>query len=141
MAMAITRLDPFLRSHFGSSIDRLFEDVLGDFSYTVPARPRKRSVTTNVLETDTGHEISIVAPGIKKGDIEITLENNILSISYEKTAKDAHALSQNSFKYNWKAPKGVLGEDITAKYNAGILMVSVNRPAEEETKVETIQVK
>ncbi len=141
MAIALTKFDPLFRSHLGSGIDRIFDDILDDISYAVPTNMRKRGPASSVRETDTGHEISLVAPGLVKKDFKITFENDVLSISYDKNTETAHALSQNSFKYNWKTPKGVVGEDITAKYDAGILTIAVNKPVEEPAAVATIQVK
>ena len=141
MAIALANFDPFFRSHFGGGIDRLFEDILGDISYSVPTRARRKGPTTNVQETETGYEISVVAPGLKKVDFEITLKDGALCISHQKQTENTNVLSQNSFNYNWKAPKGTVGSDISAKYIAGILTVSVGKPAEEQAAVETIQVK
>ena len=141
MAITLTNFDPLFKSHFGGGIDRLFEDILGDISYSVPTRARRKGPATNVQETETGYEISVVAPGLKKADFKITLEEGALCISHQKQTENANVLSQDSFNYNWKAPKGTAGSDISAKYVAGILTVSVGKPTEEQTTIETIQVK
>ena len=141
MAIALTNFDPFFKSHFGGSIDRLFDDILTDMSYSVPTRTRNKGPATNIQETEVAYEISVAAPGLKKADFKITLENGNLCISHQKQEDETIALSQSSFTYNWKAPKGTVGDDISAKYVAGILTVSVSKPAEEQATVETIQVK
>ena len=141
MAIALTSFDPIFRNHFGGGIDKLLDDILGDISYSVPTRTRPKGPATNVEETEAGYEISVAAPGLKKADFKITLEKETLSVSYEKKAENTNILSQDSFNYSWKAPKGTIGSDISAKYVAGILTVSVGKPAEEQATVETIQVK
>ena len=141
MAIALTKFDPLFKSHLAGGIDRFFDDILDDITYSVPTKVRRRGPASNVRETDAGYEISLSVPGLTKKDFKITLENEVISVSYTKETDTAHALSQDSFKYNWKAPRGVVGEDITAKYNAGILTVTVNRPTEESAGIATIQVK
>ena len=140
MAISLTRLDPFFRKHFEGGIDTFFDDIFNDISYA-PARAQRKGPKTDVKKTEAGHEISVVAPGLKKKDFKITLENDILCISHEQKSENAHALSQKSFKYSWKAPKGISGENISAKYDAGILTIFVESPLEEKIPVETIQVK
>tara|TARA_Y100000296_G_C5066214_1_gene202488 strand:- start:109 stop:552 length:444 start_codon:yes stop_codon:yes gene_type:complete len=141
MSILTTRFEPYLNGGFDRGWDRLFEDVLGDIglrSYSVPKATRK-SPSTNVHETETGYEISIVAPGLKKSDFNVLLENGVLAVSCEGETKRG-ALSQGSFKHSWKAPKDVIGEDIAAKYDAGILTVTVSKPASQQPIVETIEV-
>jgi len=142
----IARFEPYVRNGLGntwSGLDRLFEDVLRDVSWPAQTKTKvdKRSPATNVNEVEDKYEISVVAPGLKKTDFNITLENNLLTVSYESEEKDAHALSQDTFNYNWETPQGVMGEDVTAKYDAGILKVFVNKPASQQAAVEKIKVK
>ena len=131
--------------------DSFIRDVIDDIrinGHTIPAAHKRRSTVTqkgrpatNVRETDTAYEVSIVAPGLKKSDFEVVLENNLLVISHERQADGAQALSQASFKYNWRTPEDIVGEDVSARYEAGILVVTVNKPASQEPMIEVIEVK
>ena len=140
----LTRFNPYSRSGTRSTLsglDRLLEDVLGDVNWHTPSRTSKKNPMTNVNETETEYNISVVAPGLKKSDFAITLVNTLLSISYENPLEAVDTLSQDSFKYNWKTPQGVSGEDITAKYDAGILKVAVKKAAAQQVVTTTIKVK
>lgn len=140
----LTRFNPYYGNGTRSALsglDRLLEDVLGEVSWYAPNKASKKNPMTNVNETETEYNISVVAPGLKRSDFTITLENALLSISYENQPEAVDTLSQDSFKYNWKTPQGVLGEDITAKYDAGILKVTVKKPAAQQVVITTIKVK
>jgi len=143
----MSTLTPYFGNSSGTSrngLDRLFEDVLGDFALYAPTRTRTRvsrkGPATNVSETEAGYEISVVAPGLKKTDFNVTLEDSLLSVSYENKPEDAHVLSQSAFKHSWEAPQGVAQEDVTAKYDAGILKVVVSKPDSQQVEAATIKV-
>jgi HSP20 family protein len=140
----LTRFNPYFGNGARSTLsglDRLLEDVLGDVNWHTPSGTSKKNPMTNVNETETEYNISVVAPGLKKSDFAITLENTLLSISYENQSETVDTLSQDPFKYNWKTPQGVSGEDIKAKYDDGILKVAVKKAAAQQVVATTIKVK
>ena len=139
MAIALTRLDPFFRSPTTTNFEKFFDDVVNEV-YNSPLKLNRRGPNTNVIKTEEGHEISIVAPGLKKKDFSVTFNDGVLSISHEKK-ETSNTLSQSSFKYSWRAPRGVVGENISAKYDAGILTLLIANPADADQGAETIQVK
>ncbi len=95
----------------------------------------------NIKETGESYEIEVAAPGMNKKDFNVILEKNILSISSEKkeenTANEKNfsrrEFSYQSFKRSFSLPENqVEGEKITAKYNDGILCITL--PKKEEVK-------
>jgi HSP20 family protein len=126
-----------LERPFGNIVDRLWgsdiSDFIGGFSGTVPS--------VNVKETKDEIKVDVAAPGMKKEDFKITLENSYLTISaekkQEKEEKDEEynrkEFSYESFQRSFYFPENMVQSDkIDAKYTDGILHLTV--PKSEEAK-------
>ena len=142
MANAISIFDPFFSSRrtTNPSFDRLMDDF---FTYSLAPKTTSsfsRNSKTRINETETTYEVSIVAPGHTKESFDITLEKNTLTVSCEKSETDVDNLAQGPFKYSWRVPEGTEASGISAKYDAGILNVSVQKPVQEQTISQTIAV-
>lgn len=113
----------------------------------------KSHPAVNVIENTEAFRIEVAAPGLTKEDFKIELDNDILSISFEKKeteeVKDENEkftrkeFSYSSFKRSFTIPETTVdGENIKADYENGIL--KLNLPKREEAKVKakrTIEVK
>lgn len=99
---------------------------------------------TDVKETDTGYEVDIDLPGFKKDEINAQLDNGYLTISaakgLDKDEKDKKGKYIRKERYagamsrSFYVGEGVTQEDIKAKYEDGILRLSV--PKKEDKAVE-----
>jgi HSP20 family protein len=95
----------------------------------------------NVKETRKEYNIEFASPGFSKKDFKIDVEQNVLTVSAEKEEekkeeKDTFTrreFSYNSFSRSFTLPQTVNAEKIDAKYNDGILQLSI--PKKEETKL------
>jgi HSP20 family protein len=102
----------------------------------------------NVEETGDGLVLTAEVPGMTAEDIEIELENNILTIrgekSFERTEgedeKRYHVWErrQGSFQRSFTLPRTVRAEDIKAEYENGILTIRL--PKAPEAKSRKIQI-
>lgn len=122
--------------------DFLLRDVLeskengNSGSHTLPA--------VNVGETNDAFTIEVAAPGMKRGDFHVELDNHVLTISSsrdnnEEKENEMHytrrEFSYHSFRRSFALPENkVQGDKITAKYMDGILYITV--PKKEEAKVK-----
>lgn len=99
----------------------------------------------NVRETNDSFLIEVAAPGMKRDDFKVELDNSVLTISSEIEAnreeKDNNGkftrreFSYQSFQRSFTLPENkVEGGKISAKYTDGILHVMV--PKREEAKVK-----
>jgi HSP20 family protein len=99
----------------------------------------------NVRETNEDFRIEVAAPGMKRDDFKVELDNNVLTISSqredareEKNQQDNYTrkeFSYQSFQRSFTLPENkVEGEKIAAKYVDGILYITV--PKREEAKVK-----
>ena len=116
---------------FTSLIDDLFLNQ--DWSHIhrdVPA--------VNILEVDDRFNIELAAPGKKKEDFTIELEDGLLTISSEVESKSTETGTSytrkefgfSSFRRSFNIPDTVLADKIHAHYKDGILTVSL--PKKEE---------
>ncbi len=130
-----------------SEMDRVFDDFFG----LMPAR-REGSATmwspsVDISETADNFVVRAELPGMKKDDIELEVENNVLSIrgerKFEKTdeGENYHFMerSYGSFYRSFTLPKNVDSETIGAEYKDGMLIVTI--PKKEEVKPKKVEIK
>ena len=125
-----------------SLIDSLFSRDWMDWSTSNYSSTNTTLPAVNVKETDDEYTLEVAAPGMKKDDFKINLENNQLTISSElkkeKENKEEDIFTRREFSYqsflrSFSIPENVVeGEKITAKYSDGILTVKL--PKREEVK-------
>ena len=85
----------------------------------------------NVRETNENFEIEMAIPGLRKEDLDIKIENGLLSISSEQKSEQEEneenftrkEFNYSSFKRSFNLPENVDQEDINASYSEGILTV------------------
>jgi HSP20 family protein len=121
----IRKQNPF----FPSLVDELFNQDrrvrTSSISSTTPA--------VNLIEQDTQFLIELAAPGNKKEDFEIEIEDGILSISSsnkedntsEKETFTRHEFSYNSFRRSFTIPESVDVSSIEASYSEGVLLIKL----------------
>jgi HSP20 family protein len=97
---------------------------------------------TNILEDEKQFEIQLAAPGMKKDDFSLNVENNVLSVSYEKKEDEKQEdkflrreFSMDSFTRSFSIPKTTDGEKISARYEQGILFISIPKLNPEKAKL------
>ena len=126
--------------------ENLFNDWM-DFGFpevekALYGKHASHEMKTDVRETDSGYEVDIDLPGFKKDEINIQLDNGYLSISAAKgldkdeqdkegkyIRKERYAGSMSRSFYVGNA---ITQDDIKAKYESGILRLSVPKKAAEE---------
>ncbi|CCH02509.1 Small heat shock protein C4 [Fibrella aestuarina BUZ 2] len=110
------------------------------------AQPTLTTPAVNVKDTEAAYQIDVAAPGAKKEDFGLSLNQNVLTISF-KHEKNTEETNDNyvrkefafqSFERSFRLPKTVNAEGIKATYTDGIL--SVELPKMEEPKPEVKQI-
>ncbi|MCH2488785.1 MAG: Hsp20/alpha crystallin family protein [Flavobacteriales bacterium] len=94
----------------------------------------------NISETDDAFTVALAAPGMKKDDFKIEIDNQVLSISSEmeqneETESDnftRREFGYSSFQRSFTLPESVDSEKATASYEDGILKLEL--PKKEEAK-------
>ena len=137
--MALVKFNNGRNATLPSLFDSLARDL---FDLTNTSSPGTSMPAVNIKETKDEFQVEVAAPGMKKDDFKIRLDNNILSIASERedsfNEKDAQGnytrqeFSYQSFHRSFTLPNTVEAEKIVAKYNDGILRLSI--PKREEAK-------
>ena len=127
---------PLSRS-FGS-FDRLFDLAEG-------LRSRKPlvadgGIAADLYEDEDHYYARVDMPGVKKDQVELSLDDSLLSIGFERqsAAGDEHQESV-AFSRSLTVPDGIDAENVSAKLEDGVLTVSL--PKAEERKPRSIEVK
>lgn len=116
---------------FTSLIDDLFlNQDWSQINTTVPA--------ANIIEADDHFNIELAAPGKKKSDFKIELDEGVLTISSEIETKSTEKegsftrkeFGYSAFKRSFNIPDTLVTDKISANYKEGILTVSL--PKKEE---------
>jgi HSP20 family protein len=102
----------------------------------------------NVSETDKSYDIELAAPGLKKEDFHIKVENGVLTISSEKkTEKETKEknytrkeFNYSSFSRSFTLPENVKEDGIKASYDNGLLKLNVVKTAANVAKAKEIAV-
>ena len=94
----------------------------------------------NITEQKNDYLVSLAAPGMKKDEFKIDVDGNMLTISSEKEEtkeeKDKKftrkEYNYSSFSRSFTLPEEINKEKIEAKYEDGVLKISL--PRKEEAK-------
>jgi HSP20 family protein len=141
--MALVRWDP-VRELAGMEIDRLnrmFTDFYGE------SFGRSWVPPVDIYETQE-HEVVLKAelPDMKREDIGVTFENNVLTLKGERRFQDEankdsyHRIerSYGSFTRSFTLPAAIDASRISASYKDGVLTIRL--PQREEAKPKQITV-
>ncbi len=107
--------------------------------------------SVNVKESADGFEVDMAAPGLEKKDFKIEINHGVLTISSEKKVENEtktgehftrREFSYQSFSRSFTLPEMVDGDKVSAKYENGILKVSIPKKEEAKPKpAKTIEIK
>ncbi|WP_281256421.1 Hsp20/alpha crystallin family protein [Labilibaculum manganireducens] len=126
---------------FPSLFDNFFSRDWMDWNNSNFSNTNTTLPAVNVRENDNEYIIEVAAPGMKKSDFKINVDNNLLTISSElkeeKENKDGkfsrREFCYQSFHRSFQLPINLVnGDKISAKYNDGILTIRL--PKKEEAK-------
>jgi HSP20 family protein len=124
-------------------LGRRFSDILDDFfTDAVSTRQSRFIPSIDVAESDKQFEIEVQIPGMKKEDINVNLENGILTISGERSFKNEkedkkyHKVETHygSFTRSLQLPESINPESVKATYNDGILSITVDKSEKKSSK-------
>ena len=134
--------------------ENLFDDDWMDFPFDrdfwgkknpLYGKNAKNMMKTDIREHDDGYEVDVDLPGFKKDEISLELENGYLTVSaakgLDKDEKDKKGKYIRRERYAGAMQRSfyvgdeVTQEDIKAKYDNGILSISI--PKKDAQAVET----
>ncbi len=127
-----------------------FDELLNDWSTfgSDNAVSKWSNVPVNIHQTKDAYHLEVSAPGLKKEDIKINIEEGLLTISYEKkeeTQSDEYKTVRREFSYNSFKRSFTLGDKIDAagiqgKYEDGVLKVLLPKKPEAQAVSKQIDI-
>lgn len=96
------------------------------------------SMRTDIKETETGYELAVDMPGFEKKDISVTLKDGYLTVEAKRDEKEENGKNylrrerSVSCSRSYYVGDNVTEEDVKAKYDNGVLAISVPKKVEKE---------
>jgi HSP20 family protein len=147
-----TAIAPARSSQLQDRLNRLFEERLGPFGTLAQLNEEPGAFTTwaplcDIYETDKNIVIKMELPEVKKENVSVTFDNNVLTIHGERKAEEEtkgqnyHRMerSYGQFLRSFTLPPFVDTKNIAAEFKDGMLLVTL--PKAEEAKAKQIEVK
>ncbi len=146
--MTLVRWNPTRTMSLFNEFERMFDEAFNMMNLPqMRTLPQMWQLALDVAETDDGFIVKASVPGVNPDDLEITLENNLLTIKGE--LKEDQEINQEqyhlrerrygTFSRSITLPVAVNSEEIEATYENGVLRVFV--PKAEEVKPKRISIK
>jgi HSP20 family protein len=111
-------------------VDDFFEQSIDDF-FNLPKNALIPAV--NIKQSDKHYALKIAAPGLKKKDFKVAINDGILTISAEKESRKEDSnkkytrreYSYNAFSRSFTLPNELKAKAAKTQYKDGILTVNV----------------
>jgi len=130
---------------FFPSFPAWFDDFFADKGdFPVPSVKGVSIPAVNVTENKAEYKLEVAAPGFKKEDFKLEVKNGYLTIAgevkEEKEEKEGDKYTRREFRYNsfsrsFALPDDVLDAKIGARYNDGILLITLPKSKTETADV------
>ena len=125
-------------------------DVFEDFFKPMFYDEQLDSMRTDIKETDDDYKLSIEMPGFKKDEINVSLDNGYLTVSAEKAEKEEEG-KEKSAKYlrrecrvscqrSYYVGDDVQVDSVKAKYDNGMLELTVPKAAPKKIETKSIAI-
>ncbi len=133
---------PFIR-------ERGFDKFINEFTKNVEF-PVNRFPRVDVVDDEKSIKLIAELPGVKKEDVKILLEDGFLTVSGEKKAesegKEEINIIRNErlfgkFERKFELPEDINPDEIKAKFENGLLNISIAKLIPEKPKERIIEVK
>jgi HSP20 family protein len=144
--MTIVRWEPFRElSSLQTEMNRLFNAAF-DTSPAGNGGNRRWAPAMDLLETEDHFVLRADLPGMTESDVNIELEDNVLTVSGERKAEREEKREGfyrverafGSFSRSLTLPKGVDAEAVTAGFDNGVLEVRIPKPEQRKPRKITI---
>jgi HSP20 family protein len=146
-----TGIAPARNRMLQNTLNRLLDETFGPFATRASISEEPGAFTTwsplcDIYETDKNIIIKMEIPEVKKENISVTFDNNVLTINGERKAEEGigqsyhrNERSYGPFLRSFTLPPFVDPKNITAESKDGLLLVTL--PKVEEAKAKQIEVK
>jgi HSP20 family protein len=139
-ALSRGSFSPILQLH--REIDRLFDDAFRGFGFPALSMPRLPAdwpavfkPALDIQETDKQYVITLEVPGAEEKDIQLALDNDVLTVRGEKRQEQEtkeggyHRIerSYGSFQRALNLPENANQDSIKAAFKNGVLTITIDK--------------
>jgi HSP20 family protein len=132
-------MSPWLRDFF--NVENMFpRDLWNPTGQPLPA--------VNISEDDKNYLVEVMAPGFKKEDFKVNVEDDALIISAEaknETTEQNKRYSRREYSYNsftrsFRLPENAKSDTVDATYKDGVLKLNIPKTNTEAKKGKEIKI-
>jgi HSP20 family protein len=140
--MAIVRFDPFRGFE---TLARRMSEMFEEFERGITVTPSDFSPRVDISEDEKNLYVTVEIPGVNKEDVKVTInDDNILVIKGEKKRefktedKERNFIrverSYGSFQRSFMLPDNVKKDNVSAKFENGVLTITLEKVEPEPPK-------
>jgi HSP20 family protein len=145
--MALIRWEPAREiNSLQQEMNRLFSTFFETPTGGAASSARRWIPAMDLVETDDHFVLRADLPGLSQGDVDLSLEDNVLTLSGERKSEQEERRegyyrverATGSFSRSLTLPEGVDGDAISATFDKGVLEVRIPKP--EQRKPRKLQI-
>ncbi|AKQ45146.1 heat-shock protein Hsp20 [Rufibacter radiotolerans] len=133
---------------FFSDVDRLFNEDMFMMPMSMRRQIEMNVPSVNIRDREKDYLIEVAAPGMRKEDFNIDMEQGVLTISSQKEdekTEDKESYHKREYNYSsfsrsFTLPENLRPEEIKAHYENGILSLTVPKKQEQEKPKQRIKI-
>lgn len=132
--------------HLGNILNEVMNTSLENIVKNAPQS--KTTPSVNVIKNDHAYALTMALPGYKKEDVQIKVEKNVLVISSQKEVQKENEdktkfrlreFNYGNFERKFQLPKNVDQEKLEARFENGLLQLTLSLKPEAQPKSIVIQ--
>ena len=145
--MTLVKVNNPIHKTFDGFVNELFNDLPMNFGKSL-REDVLHFPPANIIEKADQYQIELSAPGMDKADFNVKLDDKILTISAEKKAETTggtdkmirREFSYKSFKRSFTVDDKIDVTNVSAKYENGILTLSLPKKDEVKNGLKEIKI-
>jgi HSP20 family protein len=141
--MTLVRFEPFRDiENWNEKLHKFFNDF--------PAMEHNFYPHIDISDDDKNIYVEAEIPGVKKEDMKITLQDNILTINGEKKQEKEEKNKKNffrservygSFTRSFTLPEDINPDSVDAKFERGLLKIAISKAEPKKVNEKFIEIK
>lgn len=118
------------------AINSFFNTAIGDVLKTHPSKRHVSKPATNVIKEDDKFILEVALPGFAKPDIAINIEDEVLTVSDQRSETSAEKkyrlreFNYTGFSKSFHLPDDIDIEKVSASFEHGILVIELGKKDE-----------
>lgn len=140
---------------FGSVVDQLFQKNLSRFFddsfWGFGSATSHQQAPVNIRETAKSYEMELIVPGLNKQDIKLNVTGDTFTVSFEQKQESKeesrdenwirHEFRRQSFTRSFNLDDSIDAGKISARYENGVLFLSLPKKENAQKVSRTVEVK